>query len=143
MFLVVGLLSCGTDENLLSSEEKNLLNDSYAQVEFEFENKLDSLAANVLNEIQQVSFDDGVEYCGTLYELDGIMMATPATKGEADSCEFDDDLDEEATILASYHTHGSYSLDADTEVPSIDDLMGDIEEEIKGYFYAWWTSLDE
>ncbi len=106
---------------------------SHAEVEFEFENSLDSLAASVLNSVQQISFDNGVEYCGTVYELDGVILSTPATKGKADSCDSDDDLDDAATILASYHTHGSYSQDADTEVPSVDDLKGDIEEKVKGY----------
>lgn len=35
-------------------------------------------------------------------------------------------------MIVSWYTHGAYDRDADTEVPSRDDLDSDIEEEIDG-----------
>jgi hypothetical protein len=86
-----------------------------------------------LDKIQTRSFSDGAEYCGLIgYDAQGALKATQAKKGRADSCRPDEDPDA-LDVIATYHTHGAFTFDADTEVPSIDDLKGDIEEETNGY----------
>jgi len=95
--------------------------------------ELDELAIEVFDRIQPLSIRDNLEYCGSLgIDRDGYLAATPAARGERDSCQAED-IPEGFEILASYHTHGGYAEDADTEVPSIDDLKGDFDEGIDGY----------
>lgn len=98
---------------------------------------LDIFAAAFFDNLQPVSIEDGVEYCGLfIRDAEGRFVASTPRRGEADSCQPEDDPDDAPPgfeVLASYHTHGAYDRDADTEVPSWDDLDSDIEEEIDGY----------
>jgi len=41
--------------------------------------------------------------------------------------------DDIVEIIASYHTHGAFHEEADSETPSSADLEADIDEEIDGY----------
>ena len=100
-----------------------------------------------LDTLQARSIAEGVEYCG-YFGLDGSgqIAATAPHRGQPDSCfpVWPNDLE----VLASYHTHGSYTMDADIEVPSVDDLYGDIEEEVDGYVATpggrvWLNIYDE
>lgn len=94
---------------------------------------LDIFAATFFDSLQPVSIKGGVEYCGLfIRDAGGGFVATTPRAGDADSCQPEDDPDG-VEVLASYHTHGAYDRDADTEVPSWDDLDSDIEEEIDGY----------
>ncbi len=94
---------------------------------------IDHFAITYLTKVQLKSLRDGVEYCGLFgYREDGTLAATPEIRGEIDHCE--PALEPPGfRVIASYHTHGSFSWDADTEVPSLEDLLTDIEEEIDGY----------
>ncbi len=93
----------------------------------------DRFAAAHFDGIQPRSIADGVEYCGLLgFDAAGKLAATPAKRGTPDSCQ-PDDAPAGFEVLASWHTHGAYDRDADTEVPSLDDLHSDIEEGIDGY----------
>ncbi|MDA0664143.1 MAG: DUF4329 domain-containing protein [Proteobacteria bacterium] len=95
--------------------------------------ELDRFAAAHLDRIQPRSIADGAEYCGLLgFDANGKLAASPATRGNADSCT-PGDAPAGLEVLASWHTHGAYNRDADTEVPSLDDLQSDIEEGIDGY----------
>ena len=102
-----------------------LPNPSIAQDRDMLADELDRFAAAHFDRIQPRSITDGVEYCGLLgVDADGNLAATPARPDEEpDGFE----------VLASYHTHGAYDRDADTEVPSLDDLVSDIDEGIDGY----------
>lgn len=95
---------------------------------------LDEFAADHLNRVQMLSIADGVEYCG-LFGIDasGRLAATPPKRGLADSCDPPEVGPSEFDVLASYHTHGSFDPDADSEVPSVSDLEADIAEGIDGY----------
>lgn len=106
---------------------------AHAQTRASLTDDLDIFAAAFLDRMQPVSIGDGVEYCG-LFVLDaeGRFVATDPRRGRADSCQPEDGPDG-AEVLASWHTHGAYDRDADTEVPSWDDLDSDIDEEIDGY----------
>lgn len=118
-----------------------------AQDRSTLEDQLDIFAAAHFDSIQMRSFAEKVEYCGWLgFDALGTMVATPAKRGAADHCDLDDPP-AGFEILASYHTHGAYDRDADTEVPSIGDLEGDFEEGVDGYIATpggrLWLNLVE
>lgn len=95
--------------------------------------ELHEVAAEHLDRVQTLSIREGVEYCGYFgFYTGGPFTGTSPKRGRADSCE-PNNPPVGFTILASYHTHGSYTLDADTEVPSVEDLQADIQEKIYGY----------
>ena len=98
-----------------------------------FEDELDRFAAEFLNSVQPRSFAEKREHCGLFgYDAAGNFAATGPIAGLPDSC--DPGLEPEGfEVLASYHTHGAYDIDADSEVPSLDDLRADIDEGIDGY----------
>lgn len=99
----------------------------------EFEDPVDQFAAGILNEAQGPSFRDNKEYCGLIgYDRTGKLLATSPKPGFADGCRPDDNPDI-ISVIASYHTHGRFSWDADTELPSVADLEADFDEEIDGY----------
>ena len=87
----------------------------------------------VLNDIQAQSFSQDREFCGYIYikENDDLGFTKP-TKGDADSC-LAKNVGEELYLLGSYHSHGAFSLTADTELPSLNDLQADIEEGVDGF----------
>jgi hypothetical protein len=90
-----------------------------------------ALARAVLTQINPISIQANREYCGYLgYDARGRLVASPAARGRRDSCEADPgDLD----IVASYHTHGAFHPDAESETPSFDDLFNDMDEGVDGY----------
>lgn len=95
--------------------------------------ELDSYAAALFDRIQPRSIADNREYCGYIgLNRAGKLAATVPKRGRPDSCEPDEPASD-FEILASYHTHGAFTEEADIEVPSLDDLIGDIEEGIDGY----------
>jgi len=90
-------------------------------------------AMDVLDDLQLQSFDENREYCGYIGLDDaGDFVATKATKGRQGSCRADNPP-AQMRLIASYHTHGGYSDDYDSEVPSISDLEGDRDEGVDGY----------
>lgn len=106
---------------------------SAAQDRSALDGPLERFAAAHFDRIQPKSIADGVEYCGLFgYDAEGRLAATPAVRGTADSCQPEEEPDR-FVVLASWHTHGAYDRDADTEVPSLDDLISDIEEGIDGF----------
>ena len=112
------------------------------------EDEVDRFAVRHLHQVQLVSIRDNREYCGVIgYDSAGNLMATGPIRGEVGSCDPGDDPPGFEAV-ASYHTHGAYSRDADTEVPSMDDLLGDFEEGIDGYIATpggrvWLNLADE
>lgn len=85
------------------------------------------------NSIQQRTFDNNREFCGYVgIDENGNFTTTEPTKGDADSC-LANDPPEDFEDFASYHTHGAFSIDADSELPSSNDLIIDIEEQVDGY----------
>ena len=97
------------------------------------EDDVDRFVLEVFDRIQPKSIAENREYCGYVgFTSDGELRATPARPGNEDSCDAGEPP-AEWEVLASYHTHGAFLDDADSEVPSVDDLLGDIEQEIDGY----------
>lgn len=86
-----------------------------------------------LSDVQPISFAQGVEYCGYFgLDAQGAFRATKPVRGALDFCDlglFPQDM----TVLASYHTHAAFDADADSEVPSAQDLRADIRDGIDGF----------
>ena len=85
------------------------------------------------NQLQPKSIAANREFCGYFgRDAQGNFVATKPTRGREGSCAaYEPPLNLE--IFASYHTHGGFSYDFDSEVPSSDDLQADIAEETNGY----------
>lgn len=91
-------------------------------------------ARAVLLQLQPRSFAENLEYCGYLGRLpDGRLTATEVTRGDAWSCLSRADASRFVEIVASFHTHAGFVRSADSEVPSSDDMMGDMQERVNGY----------
>ena len=104
-----------------------------AQDRSDLTGELDIFAAKYFDWLQPRSIREGIEYCG-LFGVDGKgnLAAILAQPGNADSCH-PGEAPAGFEVLASWHTHGAYDRDADTEAPSWGDLDSDIEEGIDGY----------
>jgi hypothetical protein len=91
-------------------------------------------ARAILMELQPRSFAENREYCGYIGILpDGRHMATEVTRGRRDSCLSRGDESRFLEVTASFHTHAAFEWDADSEVPSVEDVLGDMEEGVDGY----------
>lgn len=83
--------------------------------------------------IQQRTFDANREYCGHVgIDEKGDLITSIPKKGQEDSCTADQ-TPPDFLIIASYHTHGAFSIDADSEAPSTIDLQADIIEQMDGW----------
>jgi len=102
---------------------------------------------NFFNELQVKSIAQNREYCGYfgLDDNDNFVATIPA-KGDTDSC-LANDPPEDLYLIATYHTHGAYGVDFDSELPSSSDLEADIDEGLDGYVATpggriWFNSVD-
>jgi hypothetical protein len=128
---VLAIAACGQGDSF-SDQDPDFADEGLVTENVDLD-ELDDFARAHLAEVQTISIEAGVEYCGLYgYDANGELTATAANPGNQDSCDMGDDPDG-FVVIASYHTHGSYSPDADSEVPSLDDLEGDIEAQIYGY----------
>lgn len=92
-----------------------------------------AFVTSFLNALQPRSFAESREYCGYIgLNSAGAYVATPAVRGDEASCTLPD-ASPKIRLLASYHTHGAYSPKFDNEVPSYEDLEGDILDQLDGY----------
>jgi hypothetical protein len=91
-------------------------------------------AREILLQLQPRSFAENREYCGYIGVMsDGRVMATEVTRGDAYSCLSRGDESRFVDIVASFHTHAAFDRTADNEVPSSDDVLGDMDEGVDGY----------
>lgn len=94
---------------------------------------IDNFVLAHFDEIQPRSISENVEFCGLIgFNHGDLLVATGPFRGERDSCDPHQDA-AEIEVIASYHTHGGYDPEADSEVPSVDDLLADLEDRIDGY----------
>lgn len=105
-------------------------------------------AKQVLTSLQIRSFQTGREFCGLLgRDPEGRIIATRPKKGRVDSCIPHEFRNRDVDPLASYHTHGAYEHDADSEVPSYEDLRADIDEGLIGFIATpggrLWVTIPE
>ncbi|MEO1551833.1 MAG: DUF4329 domain-containing protein, partial [Pseudomonadota bacterium] len=97
------------------------------------EPELASFVIAFLETIQPPSIAENLEYCGYLgLDPAGDWIATPPVEGTVDSC-LVPNWPSEMTVVASYHSHAGFDTDSDSEVPSTDDLLADIEEGVDGF----------
>lgn len=121
--VLVGLVACEEPLPDVSADER-IQPRTAAEVAF---------ATGLLNSLQAQSIAENREYCGYIgLDADGEFAATPALAGELDGCQ-PEEPPADFALLASYHTHGAYAPDYDSELPSIEDLRADIAERVDGY----------
>ncbi|OSP56603.1 DUF4329 domain-containing protein [Pseudoruegeria sp. SK021] len=90
-------------------------------------------ASSYLSRLQAVSFASNHEYCGVLgYRFDGVIVAIRASEGTRFSCT-SGYAPKEVRVFASYHTHGAYDVGYDGEVPSVADVLDDMDMGVDGY----------
>ncbi len=83
--------------------------------------------------LQPKSIAHNREYCGYFgFDPDDRIVATTPTRGQEDSC-LAADPPPDLALFASYHTHGSFSAQVDSELPSTSDMRADNMEELDGY----------
>jgi len=96
--------------------------------------ELIEIARKSLASIQQQSFLSKREYCGLIgVTTAGELIVTPARRGRSSGCSARDFTDRSITPVASYHTHGSFHPDADSEVPSTHDVDMDHHHDVFGF----------
>lgn len=85
------------------------------------------------DELQPKSIANNREYCGYFgVDENHNFVATRPIRGREGSC-MPPNPPETMEVFASYHTHGAFSYEFDSELPSSDDLRADIAEETNGY----------
>lgn len=83
--------------------------------------------------LQLRSFEKQSEFCGMIGVDDaGRLVFAPARKGTLDSCVPDDPVGA-VRIVGSYHTHGHFVWENDSEVPSLEDVWADMDEGVNGW----------
>lgn len=93
-----------------------------------------AVARGVLLQLQPRSFAENLEYCGYVGRLpDGRLAATDVSRGDAWGCTSRADERRFVQIVASFHTHAGFDRTAESEVPSSNDMRGDMQERVNGY----------
>ena len=98
--------------------------------------RLDQVAEAALNNAQNLSLLNNREYCGYIaFDGKDRLRFTAPLKGDVESCT-PPEVPYSWELIASYHTHGALNPqvpDVSYELPSGDDLRGDMDEGIDGY----------
>lgn len=91
------------------------------------------IAKAALTALQAKSFAANAEYCGYIIrDANGVMTTSQPVQGDTDSC-ITPELPDDVVAIASFHTHGAFSFDADAEFPSPSDVEADEAEGVDGY----------
>jgi hypothetical protein len=87
----------------------------------------------LMTDLQRRSFAGNREYCGYLgYDPTGRMMHTPPVAGSEASCPLPP-VPAGMIVIASFHTHGTYSPWYASEWPTTQDVNTDAADGIDGY----------
>ena len=109
---------------LLLAVPAGALGQSAEEVEF---------AKEFFNDVQVKSIIENREYCGyILRDPDGALRATRPNRGKADTCQLGTPP-RRVEVVASYHTHAAFASESINEIPSLQDLQGDIAGKLDGY----------
>jgi len=93
-----------------------------------------AFVSGLFNEIQSRSIAENREYCGLMgIDSTGAYVASLPRRGSVATCLPPSRSSVGFQVIASYHTHGSASLNYFTEIPSYDDMRTDIEDGTDGY----------
>ncbi len=104
-------------------------------------------AREVLTRLQYDSFTANAEHCGYIgLDQAGQIMLTPINRGSEASCELPA-IPAGMTLLASFHTHGTYSPYYASEFPTSDDMLSDMAQNVDGYISTpggrlWYVDSD-
>ena len=92
-----------------------------------------AFAREFLDRLQVRSIVEDREYCGYFGRSeDGRFLATRPRRGKYNSCSMGSPP-ESMNVFASYHTHAAYERYSVNEIPSLQDLRSDIDQQIDGY----------
>lgn len=92
-----------------------------------------AFAKSILSQLQAPSFRSNREYCGTIGETeDGRLVASKPRRGSRDGCRPGNPRDA-VEVFASFHTHAGFDIGADSELPSLEDVLSDMDEGVDGY----------
>lgn len=93
-----------------------------------------AFVSRLFDDIQGRSISEDREYCGLIgIDGNGNYVASKPRRGRTATCLPPAPATVGFVALASYHTHGSFSPDYYTEIPSFDDMRTDIEDGTDGY----------
>lgn len=109
------------------------------------QSEVQSFAREQLNALQERSFAENIELCGIIFETsEGELGASFPKGGDEATCDLIY-FDEPGMVpIASFHTHGSWNPEYDSEVPSLTDIQSDIANGMDGYIATpggrlWWV----
>ncbi len=89
-------------------------------------------AVHLMNRIQGPSFAQSREYCGYMVQLpSGKITTGTINPGTRDGCS--PTRPENGQVLSSFHTHGGFTEEHYSEIPSVQDMRGDAREGIGGW----------
>ncbi|MEX0338245.1 MAG: DUF4329 domain-containing protein [Arenibacterium sp.] len=92
-----------------------------------------AFAKSVLSQLQSPSFQSNREFCGMIGETEeGRLVASKPKRGGRDGCRPNDPRDA-VEVFASFHTHAGFDEGADSELPSVEDVLSDMDEGVDGY----------
>ncbi|MCB2084661.1 MAG: DUF4329 domain-containing protein [Sphingomonadaceae bacterium] len=87
-----------------------------------------------LDNIQRRSFAERKEFCGLILEDKvGQLSISAVMEGRESECELPWAWSRDKYAVATFHTHGAYNVEFDSEVPSVQDLESDVSEQIDGF----------
>lgn len=87
----------------------------------------------ILRDLQQRSFAANSEFCGYIgLDAGGNLTSTPIMQGDEASCGLPQ-IPYGMALLASFHTHGTYSPQYASEFPTTTDMLTDASDGIDGY----------
>ena len=101
----------------------------------------------ILADLQQRSFAENREYCGYFgFDASGAYATTPINAGTEASCPLPR-IPPGLTLVASFHTHGTYSPYYASEWPTTQDMATDAADSIDGYIATpggrlWYVDTD-
>lgn len=101
----------------------------------------------ILTDLQIASFAANAEHCGYIgLDPAGRIMQSDISRGTEDSCLLPY-LPAGMTVLASFHTHGTYSPYYASEWPTTADMLTDAADGIDGYISTpggrlWYVDTD-
>jgi hypothetical protein len=106
-----------------------------------------AFATAVLGDLQRESFAANAEHCGYLgIDSSGAYVTSPVSIGTEASCTLPS-VPGGMTVLASFHTHGTYSPSYASEFPTSTDMLTDAADGIDGYISTpggrlWYVDTD-
>jgi hypothetical protein len=106
-----------------------------------------AFVTEILTDLQYRSFQTNTEYCGYIgLDPAGNLISTEVRMGTEASCRLPQ-VPDGMTLLASFHTHGTYSPYYASEFPTTTDMQSDAAEQIDGYISTpggrlWYVDTD-